>query len=211
MKYFYYGLNVFLIVAIPLMIFVNKDFNTASVDYGAKVLNSNEFISNVQAREVTQPEVISDNSNGNTSKDVSVESSISLLEESISSNVTSASIITDVLESQVGAMSAYGPDCIGCSGRLGGGFDARSGAYTYSDSTYGNIRIVAGDASYPYGSIVRVKGSKLGEFYAIVLDRGGAIGKGKRFMFDLLFPSSSVASQFGTEYNLTFEILRYGY
>ena len=44
MKYFYYGLNVFLIVAIPLMIFVNKDFNTASVDYGAKVLNSNEFI-----------------------------------------------------------------------------------------------------------------------------------------------------------------------
>ena len=160
MKYFYYGLNVFLIVAIPLMIFVNKDFNTASVDYGAKVLNSN----------------------GNTSKDVSVESSISLLEESISSNVTSASIITDVLESQVGAMSAYGPDCIGCSGRLGGGFDARSGAYTYSDSTYGNIRIVAGDASYPYGSIVRVKGSKLGEFYAIVLDRGGAIGSSVAFL-----------------------------
>ena len=57
MKYFYYGLNVFLIVAVPLMIFVNKDFNTASVDYGAKVLNSNEFISSVQAREVTQPEV----------------------------------------------------------------------------------------------------------------------------------------------------------
>ena len=79
------------------------------------------------------------------------------------------------------------------------------------DLQNGNIRIVAGDASYPYGSIVRVKGSKLGEFYAIVLDRGGAIGKGKRFMFDLLFPSNSVASQFGTEYNLTFEILRYGY
>ncbi len=211
MKYFYYGLNVFLIIAIPLMVFMNADFNTASVDYGAKALNSTAFTSNVQAREVTQPEVISDNSNDNSSKDVSVQNSISLLEESISSNVTSASIITDVLESQVGSMSAYGPDCIGCSGRLGGGFDARSGAYTYSDSTYGNIRIVAGDASYPYGSIVRVKGSKLGEFYAIVLDRGGAIGKGKRFMFDLLFPSSSMASQFGTEYNLTFEIVRYGY
>lgn len=211
MKYFYYGLNVFLIVAIPLMIFVNDDFNTASVDYGAKALKSCEFISNVQARDANNQEVISDNSSDFSNDTDSVESSMSLLEDSVSSNVTSASIITDVLESQVGAMSAYGPDCIGCSGRLGGGFDARSGAYTYNDSTYGNIRIVAGDASYPYGSIVRVKGSKLGEFYAIVLDRGGAIGKGKKFMFDLLFPSNSVASQFGTEYNLTFEIIRYGY
>ena len=198
MKYFYYGLNVFLIVAIPLMIFVNDDFNTASVDYGAKALKSCEFISNVQARDANNQEVISDNSSDFSNDNDSVESSMSLLEDSVSSNVTRS-------------MSAYGPDCIGCSGRLGGGFDARGGDYTYNDSTYGNIRIVAGDASYPYGSIVRVKGSKLGEFYAIVLDRGGAIGKGKKFMFDLLFPSNSVASQFGTEYNLTFEIIRYGY
>ena len=84
-------------------------------------------------------------------------------------DVASASVLNEVLETQVGVMSAYGPDCRGCSGHLGG------------------------------------------EFNAIVLDRGGAIGIGKKFMFDLLFPSEAEASKFGTSYNVSFEVLRYGY
>ena len=126
-------------------------------------------------------------------------------------NIANASILTDVLEVQTGTMSAYGPDCNGCSGHLGGGYDASGGNYTYNDTTFGEVRIVAGDPKYPYGTIVRVKNSKIGEFKAIVLDRGGAIGIGRRFMFDLLFPTEVEAAGFGTSYNLEFEILRYGY
>ena len=120
-------------------------------------------------------------------------------------------VVTPVLETVSGAMSAYGPDCAGCSGHLGGGFDASGGNYIYTDATYGNIRIVAGDSKYPYGTIVKVSNSKIGEFNAIVLDRGGDIGVGRRFTFDLLFPTEAEAASFGTNYDCTFDILRYGY
>ena len=39
----------------------------------------------------------------------------------------------------------------------------------------------------------------------------GAIGKGKRFMFDLLYPNESLALGHGTEKGLVFEIVIYGY
>ena len=123
---------------------------------------------------------------------------------------TSKKVIPTVLESRVGNMSSYGPDCVGCSGILGAGYDVRSGNYWYSDPTYGDVRIVAGDPSYPYGTIVMVKSSR-GDFIVIVLDRGGDIGIGRRFLFDLLFSSEREANSFGTTYNATFEILRYGY
>lgn len=117
----------------------------------------------------------------------------------------------EVLEIQVGTLSGYGPDCAGCSGFLASGLDVREGIIYYSDSTYGNVRILAGDSSYPYGTIVRVKGSKLSDFIGIVLDRGGLIGFGKTHLFDLLFTNSTEALNYGVSYNTTFEILRYGY
>ena len=70
---------------------------------------------------------------------------------------------------------------------------------------------LAGDRSYPYGTIVRVKGSRLSEFVGIVLDRGGAVGFGKSHLFDLLYRSSAEALKNEVSYNTTFEILRYGY
>lgn len=127
------------------------------------------------------------------------------------SNNSLSLIVTPSLETVGGTMSAYGPDCLGCSGHLGGGFDASGGNFIYADATYGNVRIVAGDYKYPYGTIVKVSNSKIGEFNAIVLDRGGDIGIGKRFTFDLLFPSEAEAAAFGTNYDCSFDILRYGY
>lgn len=116
-----------------------------------------------------------------------------------------------VLETQNGRMSAYGPDCVGCSGGLAGGYNARGGNYIFSDSTYGDIRIVAGDKKYPFGTIVRISGSSFDPFYAIVLDRGGDIGLNRKFMFDLLCSSEAEASRVGSFYDVKFEILRYGY
>lgn len=118
---------------------------------------------------------------------------------------------TPSLDTQVGTMSAYGPDCAGCSGNLASGRYVGDGNIYYEDPTYGTVRIVAADREYPIGSIVKVSGSRLGDFNAIVLDRGGGIGFGKRFLFDLLFASEAEASGFGTSYNVTFDLLRSGY
>lgn len=207
MKKFYYGLNVFLVLAIPLMIFSN--FSNKKVDISKKTQSLNTSVFTEGKKLIEESKVLVDDIT-DSEKNL-FDESLSIMETSVSNSLVTGNIITDVLETQVGTMSSYGPDCAGCSGRLGGGYDARGGNYTYNDKTYGTVRIVAGDSSYPYGSIVRVKGSKLGEFYAIVLDRGGAIGKGKRFMFDLLYPNESLALGHGTEKGLVFEIVRYGY
>lgn len=115
-------------------------------------------------------------------------------------NVPSNEIIT-------GKMSGYGPDCAGCSGYLANGTYVGDGNIYYNDSEYGQVRIVAGDKKYKFGTIVRINDSML----AIVLDRGGSIGIGKKFMFDLLYASEAEANRNGVSYNTKFEILRNGF
>lgn len=117
--------------------------------------------------------------------------------------------VDDVKETLNGKMSAYGPDCSGCSGYLGSGRYVGDGNIYYDDATYGRVRIVAGDSKYSYGTIVRIN-DKTGQYLAIVLDRGGGIGINKKYMFDLLFSSENEASNYGIS-NASFEILRYGY
>ena len=77
----------------------------------------------------------------------------------------------------------------------------------YNDKEFGQVRIVAGDKKYKFGTIVKINDSML----AIVLDRGGAIGIGKRFLFHLLYESEAEASKYGVSYNTKFEILRNGF
>ncbi len=117
----------------------------------------------------------------------------------------------EVLESLNGKMSGYGPDCIGCSGYLASGRYVGNGNIYYPDSTYGTVRILAGDSKYAFGTIVRVKNSNIGTFLGIILDRGGSIGIGKAFLFDLLYSSEAMAAKDEVSYHATFEILRYGY
>ncbi|MBR5370500.1 MAG: hypothetical protein IK137_04280 [Bacilli bacterium] len=141
----------------------------------------------------------------------SMDQTISNFTSSVNSNIAEPKLITDVLETIVGTMSGYGLDCKGCSGVVGARYDARGNNLRYNDPVYGECRIVAGDKKYPYGTIVRVKDSKIGTFNAIVLDRGSDIGIGRRYMFDLLFWTEKESYDFGLSRNTTFEILRYGY
>ena len=106
-----------------------------------------------------------------------------------------------------GTMSGYGSDI--------GNYTA-SGHYIgdsiyYPDSTYGDIRILAGDRSIPFGTVIEVSNSKVGNFKAIVLDRGGNIGFDRLYDFDLLFETSKEAISYGSSLNATFKILRVGY
>ena len=106
-----------------------------------------------------------------------------------------------------GTMSGYGSDI--------GNYTA-SGHYIgdsiyYSDSTYGNIRILAGDGDIPFGTVIEVSNSNAGSFIGIVLDTGRNIGFDRLYDFDLLFETSREALNYGVSKNVTFKILRVGY
>lgn len=106
-----------------------------------------------------------------------------------------------------GTMSGYGADI---------GSITASGHYIgdsiyYDDSTYGKIRILAGDRSIPFGTIISVSNSNAGNFLGIVLDRGRNIGFDRVYDFDVLFETSREAINYGVSKNASFEILRVGY
>ena len=214
MKRFYIVFNIFLVIAIVAALCLNpKRSNIATAQYTKSItsdkLKQISFKKIDPATEEKKEEVPVEKGEVEETEKEPITASVAKVEENLSNNTVAASVVTDVLETQTGIMSAYGPDCVGCSGHLATGFDARQ-TITYQDGKFGTVRIVAGDKKYPFGTIVRIKGA--GEpFNAIVLDRGGDIGIGRRFMFDLLCTSEAAASNYGTHYNMTFEILRYGY
>ena len=218
MKICSYILNTILVVGIIAYIIGigihSMDSITISTELDVKKLKSSDLV-NFKENQVVE-EKQDDLINIQDYVENSVEEEVSkysqekeCITEEVSSPVEEE--VSDVLETQIGSLSGYGPDCVGCSGFLASGLDVRSGNIYYSDSTYGSVRILAGDKSYPYGTIVRVKNSRLSEFIGIVLDRGGAVGFGKSHLFDLLYQTSSEALKNEVSYNTTFEILRYGY
>ena len=114
-----------------------------------------------------------------------------------------------VISSFEGYITAYGPDCTGCSGITSSGKDVRNSIY-YDDIEYGTIRIVAADKSLSFGSIIRINNIEEEPVIAIVLDRGSAIGFNKNVYFDLLYPSEKETFNFGKKY-ATFDVLREGF
>ena len=198
MKYVVYAINIFLLLMIPAYLFIFPMLReTSETDLAVKKLNSNDIFSvdnTLLRKEDTTKKEITLNNN-----------------DILAVNVCKANV-TDTLETVFGRMSAYGPDCAGCGGKVGAGQVVTNGNIYYYDKVYGQLRIVAGDKKFPYGAVIRVLNSKYKDpFYAIVLDRGSDIGIGRRFTFDLLFPSEREANLFGTSYNVTFEVVRYGY
>lgn len=116
---------------------------------------------------------------------------------------------SDVIETYTGNLSYYRANCSGCSGYTATGYDVRDGKLYYNDLTYGNIRIVAAGTEIPKYSIVRIKNSSLGtDVLAIVLDRGGNIGQGKKFIVDIL--TNSTEAKGGIDYGVSIEVIRKG-
>lgn len=117
-----------------------------------------------------------------------------------------------VIATANGNVSHYGHDCYGCtSGKTATGYDISDGRIYYTDSTYGSVRIVAAGNEYPFGTILRLSNASTSPIIAIVLDRGGAIGQGRRYFLDLLTESEATANHAGVKYNMTIEVLRMGY
>lgn len=94
----------------------------------------------------------------------------------------------------------YTAKCKGCSGFTASGYDVRKTVY------YGKYRIIALDKSIPLGTIVNVKLANGNTFDAIVLDRGGAIKRGKA---DILVASYDEAIRLGRQ-KATVTIIKLG-
>lgn len=198
MKRFYLILNSILVIIIVGLVFMVPESENAKAT------------SSILSKSLTTS-LINATSNDDEIDNTSMNEIIYNFTSTVTNNIAESKLDTDVLETVIGTMSGYGLDCEGCSGVVGARYDARGNNLRYNDPVYGECRIVAGDKKYPYGTIVRVKNSKIGTFNAIVLDRGGDIGIGRRYMFDLLFWTEKESYDFGLSRNTTFEILRYGY
>ncbi len=219
MKYVVYMINCLLIIAIPAMIVTGtkKNVEKISTEIDVKKVNSlnlsviKEFteqalpVESLETKPEEKEEIVEQEDDVILVPTPVEESHIEIEEE-----VKEEKIETDILETMIGSMSGYGPDCRGCTGFTSSGYNINNGIY-YFDKTYGEVRILAADRSLKLGSIVRIKESKLDEFVGIVLDRGSAIGIGKTYLFDLLFTSENEAYHYGVSNDVVFEILRYGY
>lgn len=126
-------------------------------------------------------------------------------------NAVPRDLISDrVIDTFVGRLTGYGPDCYGCSGITASGQNVQNGNIYYDDGTYGEIRIVAADKKYIFGTVVRITAPNVYNYpiVAIVLDRGGKIYGNK---FDLLFNSEKDTEFTGSQKNVKYEVLRYGW
>lgn len=230
MKYIINIINCILIVAIPTVVYltpIDNNSTTVKQDVEIKQLKS-EVITTSNNEKTTEDEITkqeAEEKQEETTEEVkaTVEESNeqTIKEETVSQPTVSVEKEetktteekTDVIETQVGKMSGYGPNCIGCSGYTASGKYVGDGNVYYNDKTYGQVRIVAGDYKYKFGTIIRIKNSNVSTspIIAIVLDRGRSIGIDKKYLFDLLFATEEEASNYGVSYNVTFEVLRSGY
>ena len=135
-----------------------------------------------------------------------------------------------IINTYTGSLTGYGPDCYGCGNRVTNKVSTASGYHianivngniepaftiTYTDSEYGEVRILAGDSTLPYKTIVRVTVPDEEPIIGIVLDRGSTVGfencrskNGCLTTFDLLYETESSAR--GKLNNVVFDILRIG-
>ena len=142
-----------------------------------------------------------ENKTDNVQPDIKVEEVINVVDTSSFA----------VLAHETINLSHYGHDCYGCTtGYTASGYYVGDGRIYYQDPTFGSVRVVAADSKYPLGTIIRI-GYHGTNITAIVLDRGGGIGDGKKFQIDLLTTSNSEAYQLGVVKNTNLEVLRLGY
>jgi len=144
------------------------------------------------------------------SDEIKIFSEVVIKKEEVKEEKEKKEKVEAVLKTYHGPITAYGPDCKGCSGITASGYNVKNTIY-YHDKDYGKVRIVAADKSLPFGTIIRIKDlDTFDNIIAIVLDRGSAIGFKRKVYFDLLYKNEKSTSSFGKRY-ATFEVLRRGY
>ena len=142
------------------------------------------------------------NSNLNLSADLSLMAL--RVENDIKNDIYSAK------ETYTGDLTGYGADCPLCGGRLAclSSLDVMHGNVNYTDSTYGDVRIVASSLNLPCGSVIRFDAPSISneKIVAIVLDRGVS-----GTAIDLLLPSNNMAGSAVGRQKITYDVVRRGW
>ena len=218
-KFYNYTFQLVCIYILVLSFFSISNFEIKIDHYDRKVYNVNQekILGSVvlakSHQEVKNKEVEESSTDNQTEKEeVKIEEPVTEKKESIQEtiNIVDTSNFT-VLSQETVNISHYGHDCYGCSsGHTASGYYIGDGRIYYQDATFGSVRVVAADSKYPLGSIVRLsyQGSTI---TAIVLDRGGGIGDGKKFQIDLLESSEAQANSRSIVSGSQLEVLRLGY
>jgi 3D (Asp-Asp-Asp) domain-containing protein len=141
-----------------------------------------------------------------------VETKVAQVDQIIYNAVPRDVLGDKVLATFYGQLTGYGPDCAGCSGRgiTASGYSISNGNIYYQDDTYGEVRIVAADPRFDFGTIVRITAPNIDDspIIAVVLDTGSAIHGN---IFDLAFENEAQTKAVGRQKNVKYEILRYGW
>lgn len=198
-KYTYYMFIISLVMIVFGVFLITPDNNMKKVDMSmsTKSLKSN-VVNTVSIKKILAEK----------KKEAERKAKIQARKLTEDIKLESKKVNAKTLKSGTGRVSYYGLNCAGCSGRVGAG-KALKGVY-YNDPKFGYVRALAAGREYSYGTIIRISGTPLGTFTGIVLDRGGNIGAGRRFMFDVLVPSEAVAYKYGVS-SIKYQVLRYGY
>ena len=199
-KYTYYMFMISLVMIVFGVFLITPDNNMKTVDVSmsTKSLKSN-VVNTVSIKKMLAEK----------KKEAERKAKIQARKVTEEVKLESKKVEAKVLRSGSGRASYYGLDCAGCSGRVGAGKRLVNGSF-YKDPKFGYVRGLAAGREFPYGTIIRISGSPLGTFTGIVLDRGGNIGAGRRFLFDILVGTEANAYKYGVS-SIRYQVLRYGY
>lgn len=121
-----------------------------------------------------------------------------------------------------GALTEYGPDCVGCDPngytfcrtKKGNWHSLTKDGITYEDSEYGTVRILAAYTGvFPCGTIIEINNSDRKNVIGIVLDTGGGMITAYRngwTLLDIAYESQS-KTEFGINKKTSFSVKRWGW
>lgn len=213
-KIYNYTFQLVIVYILVLSLLSISNFELTVTNYNVSNSNNDKTLDS-KFLVVNKDDVTLDESINEVESNSTLENEIKTNLEEVKENITEKSNIDissfPVLSTEKVTISHYGHDCYGCtSGYTASGYYVGDGRIYYQDSEFGNVRVVAADNKYPMGTIIRLEYHD-SNIIAIVLDRGGGIGDGKRFQIDLLESSERVANSQGIFSNSKLEVLRLGY
>lgn len=147
-----------------------------------------------------------------------------IINETNNNNILNNTADNKVLETFVGTITGYGPDCYGCSGegylacrvKDGSKHSLKYNDVYYEDEEYGKIQILAAATNkFPCGTIIEVN-TQLNKFIGIVLDTGGTMrnawNERSEVWMDLAFATEAEAGEkMPLSKNIVYNVLRYGW
>lgn len=183
-------------------IFNDKEVKNIDVVYNINSVNMTAIATPVEY----ETEKIYNDKLPSTTRNVITEGQVGTVYEVDGENIVVNEPVNEVIEigtgragTYSGSVTGYGADCIGCSGVVScktptGYHNIKKNSVYYSDSQYGELRVLAADLTvFECGTVVEVDSTNGEPFMGIVMDTGSALkyawNKYGRIVVDVAFNS----------------------